>query len=499
MNISKNKRFNNKKNKLLLFLVSLIYALNFSFISVSAEEGAFIQGQAIAYSTETKAVDTVLEAKTLINNYYIDDVRDKIENINSIDEMIRALDDPYSSYFTKEEYDSFVNSIDNKFCGIGIYMDVVEEGVKVLSTIENSPAVEVGLEAGDIIVSADGISLQGKAAEEASKYLKGEEGSKVNIVVKRGEQLLNFEITRKSIVAPTVTSQILKDNIGYIRISSFGGTTSYEFLDKLNKLEENNVKSYIIDLRYNGGGYVNSALDIGGYFLGDKPMVLMEDNNKNKLTYYGTSHPKIIETPIIFLVNEYSASASEILSAAVKDYGKAFFIGKTTYGKGVAQNMFPLSDGSYMKLTTFKFFSPKGSVIQHVGIAPDLQVNEDEDSLEAAALILSNINKDEKLFKLNSKSIQEIAKNKNDKTISVTFNKDIDESTVNDENIELVSGENDENIPVEFTVVHGRKIVANLKDGFNNEGNYYFLVNDKIKSKGGTPLTAGAVVKVVVK
>jgi carboxyl-terminal processing protease len=234
----KNKRFNNKKNKLLLFLVSLIYALNFSFISVSAEEGAFIQGQAIAYSTETKAVDTVLEAKTLINNYYIDDVRDKIENINSIDEMIKALDDPYSSYFTKEEYDSFVNSIDNKFCGIGIYMDVVEEGVKVLSTIENSPAMEVGLEAGDIIVSADGISLQGKAAEEASKYLKGEEGSKVNIVVKRGEQLLNFEITRKSIVAPTVTSQVLKDNIGYIRISSFGGTTSYEFLDKLNKLEE---------------------------------------------------------------------------------------------------------------------------------------------------------------------------------------------------------------------------------------------------------------------
>jgi carboxyl-terminal processing protease len=161
--------------------------------------------------------------------------------------------------------------------------------------------------------------------------------------------------------------------------------------------------------------------------------------------------------------------------------------------------MFPLSDGSYMKLTVFKFFSPKGSVIQHVGITPDLQVNEDEDSLEAAALILSNLNKGEKLFKLNSKTIQEIVKNKNDKTISVTFNKDIDESTVNDKNIELVSGENGENIPVEFTVVDGRRIVANLKDGFNNDGNYYFLVNDKIKSKGGTPLTAGAVVKVVVK
>lgn len=499
MNTSENKIFNDKKSKLLLFLVSLIYALNFSFISVYAEERAFVQGKVAAYSRETAAFDTLLEAKTLINNYYIDDVRDKIENAKSIEEMITALEDPYSSYFTKEENDSFVNSIDNKFCGIGIYLDMVEEGVKVLSTIENSPAVEVGLESGDIIISVDGISLQGRAVEEASKYLKGEEGSKVNIVVKRGEKLLDFQVTRKIIVAPTVTSKVLKDSIGYIRISSFGGTTSYEFLDKLNKLEEKNVKSYIIDLRYNGGGYVNSALDIGGYFLGDKPMALMEDNNQNKLTYYGTSHTKIIEKPIIFLVNEYSASASEILSAAVKDYGKAFFIGKTTYGKGVAQNMFPLSDGSYIKLTTFKFFSPKGSVIQHVGITPDLQVNEDEDSLHTASLILSNINKDGKLFKLNSKVMKEIVKNKNDKTISITLNKNIDEITVNDENIELVSGESGKNLPVDFTVVNGRKIVVNLKDGFKNDGNYYFLVNDKIKSKDGTALSAGAMVKVVVK
>lgn len=499
MNTSINKSFRDNKNKLLIFLVSLIYALNFSFISVSAEEVALVQGKTTAYSTETEAVNTLLEAKTLINDYYIDDVRDKIENAKSIDEMIKALDDPYSSYFSKEEFDSFVNSIDNRFCGIGIYLDMVEEGVKVLSTIENSPAAEVGLESGDIIISADGISFQGKSAEEASKYLKGEEGSKVNIVVKRGEELLNFQVTRKMIIAPTVTSEVLKDSIGYIRIASFGDTTSYEFSDKLNKLEEKNVKSYIIDLRYNGGGYVNSALDIGGYFLGDKPVVLMEDNNQKKLTYYGTSHPKIIEKPIIFLVNEYSASASEILSAAVKDYGKAFFIGKTTYGKGVAQNMFPLSDGSYIKLTTFKFFSPKGSVIQHVGITPDLQVSEDEDSLQSASLILSNINKDGKLFKLNSKTMKEIAKNKNDKTISITLNKDIDESTVNDENIELVSGESGEKLSVDFVVANGRKIVVNLKDGFKNEGNYYFLVNDKIKSKDGTVLSAGAVVKVVVK
>ncbi|MCY6355098.1 S41 family peptidase [Clostridium sp. ZS2-4] len=489
----------NKKNRILLFLLSLMYVLNFSFISVSAEERAYVQGKAIAYSTETSDANTLSEVKNLINKYYVENVKDKIENTQSINEMITALDDPYSRYFTKEEYESFVNSIDNKFCGIGIYMDIVADGIKVLSTIENSPAVEAGLEAGDIIISADGTSLKGKAVEQASKYLKGEEGSKVNIVVKRGEQFLNFQLIRKIIASPTVTSEVLKDNIGYIRLSSFGVTTAYEFWDKLSKLEDDNVKSYIVDLRYNGGGYVNCALDIGGYFIGEKPMMLMEDNKHNKQTYYATGHPKVIEKPIIFLVNEYSASASEILSAAVKDYGKAFFIGKTTYGKGVAQNMFPLSDGGYIKLTTSKFFSPKGNIIQHVGITPDFHVNKDEDSIQTARLILSNINKDGKLFKLNSKNMKEIVKNKNDKTISITLNKNIDESTVNDKNIELVSGESGEKLPVDFNVTDGRKIVVSLKDGFKKAGNYYFLVNDKIKSNDGTVLSAGAVVKVIVK
>ncbi|MCY6370966.1 S41 family peptidase [Clostridium ganghwense] len=498
MNLFKSKKINNKMNTLFLFLVSLIYALNFSYVNVSAADKIAEQGQVVEVSTETEAFTTLTQARALINNYYIEDVSDKIEDSKSVSEMIEALDDPYSSYFTKEEYESFVNIIDNKFCGIGIYLDIVDEGVKVLSTIGNSPAEEAGLQSGDIIIKVDGNTLQGKSSEEASKYLRGEEGTKIQLVVKRESKLLNFQVTRGVITNPTVINEVLKNDIGYIRISSFGEKTGDEFLNSLNKLEEENVKSYIIDLRFNGGGYVTQALDIGGHFVGHKPVVVMKDNAERTYTYYGYDHNKIVEKPIIFLVNEYSASASEILSAAVKDYGKAFFIGKTTYGKGVAQNMFPLSDGSFIKITTSKFFSPKGNVIQHKGITPDFETST-KDSFETAALLLSNINEDGKLFKLNSKELKEIVKDKNDKTISITFNQEIDANTVNNENIELVAEGSIEKVPVEFTLDKENKVVVNLKEGFKENQTYYFIVNDKIKSKAGKSLTAGAVMKIVVK
>ena len=179
---------------------------------------------------------------------------------------------------------------------------------------------------------------------------------------------------------------MLNDHTAYIDITSFGEDTAQLFTEKLQELRMKNPDNYIVDLRNNGGGYMISALDIAGNFIGANPAITIEDRDGQKTRYLAEDKGSTIDKPIIFLVNQYTASASEILSAAVKDYGKAFFVGTTTYGKGVAQQMFPLSDGSSLKLTVEKFYSPMGNVIQKVGISPDFEVK-DVDSLSSCRII----------------------------------------------------------------------------------------------------------------
>ncbi|MCY6959348.1 S41 family peptidase [Clostridium brassicae] len=507
------------------FVTAFLLIFNFSFVSVSAgelNEGAIIQqtykqihklervkGPNIVdgESSNIKLVgeeNTSLnndiyaleEVKYILSNYYLHDVSDKVQNANSIDELIKSLQDPYTSYFTKQEYDDFVNGIDNKFYGIGIYMDMVEEGLKVVSTVENSPAQEVGLKAGDIIVKIGDLIVKGKTQEEISNSLRGEAGTTVNLEVKRENQILNLEVTRKAISTPTVLGNVLKGKIGYVRISSFGENTGKEFKNVLNDLESKDVESYIVDLRFNGGGYITSALDIGGYFVGENPVVLMENKQGVVDSHNGYKQDKIVQKPVIFLINEYSASASEILSAAVKDYGKAFFMGKTTFGKGVAQSMIPLSSGGVLKFTTHEFFSPKGNKIHHKGITPDFEVDNEEDVLDTARLLLDDSN-GEKISKIKSKKLNEIIKKSGEKIIKVKFNKELDVNTVKEQNIELVAQGVGENIPINLKVDKSNIVVTSSKD-FENGKNYYLLVNDKIKSKDGRSLTAGEVVKIVV-
>lgn len=364
------------KNKIIgIFTAIAIFLCSFNllYINADAAEGSVIE-----------------EAKHIIENYYINSSSNEAMNSDSIEDMVDGLNDPYSSYFTKEEYEEFVNSIDNKFVGIGVQVLEDEEGILISNVIKNTPAEEARLMAGDIIIKANDINLKGLSTEEAVTYIKGEEGTSVFLSIKRGEDYLQVSAQRRKIAMPTVKGTVLKNNIGYIGVYSFGENTPNEFRNALENLEKSSVNAYIVDLRYNTGGYVQSALDIGGHFIGNNPMMIMRDSYGNKATLNGYIHENIIKKPIIFLINEYSASASEILSAAVKDYGKALFIGDTTYGKGVAQNMFSLSDGSMLKLTTFEFLSPKGSTINDVGIKPDFHVDGTyTDPLNLAHLLLS--------------------------------------------------------------------------------------------------------------
>ncbi|MGH4124865.1 MAG: S41 family peptidase [Clostridium sp.] len=344
------------------------------------------------YSKVLAQTTILQEGKEILKNNYVTTVSDYVLNAPDLTEMVKRLDDPYSDYFTKKEYTEFVGSINNTFSGIGIGIDMVPAGIRVSRVIDNSPAVEVGLVAGDIIVQADNNNLVGiTSAEEAIKYIKGETGTYVKIVVQRGKSVLNFNIQRREIKSPTVRSEMLVGKVAYISIVSFGQDTSELFSAAVNKMSELGASSYIIDLRYNGGGYMGTALDIAGHFIGGTPAIIIEDKELVKYKFNAVAHKKLIDKPVIFLINQYSASSSEILAAAIKDYDKAMFVGTTTYGKGVAQQLFPLSDGSVLKLTVEKFYSPYGNIIHKTGVSPDFEVKADGvDSMKVANLLLSS-------------------------------------------------------------------------------------------------------------
>ncbi len=344
------------------------------------------------------SADPLLYAKQLIQTYYIGDVTEsQLNAATDVDSLVKSLNDPYSAYFTEQEYTEFINSINNSFSGIGVQIDKSTDGIKVITVFDGTPAKAAGLAAGDIILTADGHELSQLSVEESVKYIKGLSGTRVNLQVKRNDDILTFNVERTDIVLPTVENEMIDNHIGYIKITSFGEKTGSEFQTALTKLKAYTPDCYIIDLRNNGGGYMSTAFDIAGYFIGDNTVLKTQAKSGQASSYNATKQDILIDKPTIFLINGYSASASEILAAAVKDNKKALFIGEKTYGKGVAQNIFMLPDSSYMKLTTLKFVSPLGNEINKVGITPDIIVKDDLDngisSLNAARILLSSINR----------------------------------------------------------------------------------------------------------
>lgn len=509
------------------------------------------------------AQPTVLqEGKDIIKNNYVNTVSDYVLNAPDLTEMVKRLDDPYSDYFTKEEYSQFVASINNTFSGIGIGIDIVPEGIRVSMVLENSPAIEAGLVVGDIIVQVDNNSLVGSSsAEEAIKLIKGVEGTYVKIVIQRGTEVLNFNIQRREIKSPTVSSEMLAGNAAYISVLSFGEDTGDLFSDALEKMEALGANSYIIDLRYNGGGYMVTALDIAGHFIGDSPAIIIEDKLGEKYKYLAFEHGKLIEKPVVFLINEYSASASEILAAAVKDYDKATFIGTTTYGKGVAQQLFPLSDGSYLKLTVEKFYSPYGNIIHNIGVSPDFEVKDEVDSLKVTNLLLSStsvpenksgyiridfngrafyinlkmarteeywtefnyilsknssynayrgsnigwekISSEELSNKMlqgfsNYKILADLKKDINvDKHFTINFNMPIDYNSIKSQGIELMTETTGKRISIELDV-NNNKVIVTPNEQLEKGQTYYLIVNDSVLDTNGKKIKQGTVIKYIV-
>lgn len=316
--------------------------------------------------------------KNTIDKYYLwsDEIDEEEMKKSAIEGYVAGLGDEYTEFIPADEMKDFTEEINGNFVGIGIYMVADEESGRVLVyyPMPGSPAEQAGIKAGDLIISVDGTEYTADDFKDISSYIKGEEGTKVNIVIERDEERLSFDITRQKITINPITTKLLEESIGYLKLPSFDEGTAEDFKSKVEELQSQGAKSLIIDLRNNGGGIVDEATEIANYMLEKgKTIITTIDNKDNKQSTYSTENP-IFNMPITVLVNENSASASEILVCSLQDNERAKIIGTTTYGKGVIQTLLSLADGSGLKITTQEYTTPNGNKINKIGIKPDEEI-----------------------------------------------------------------------------------------------------------------------------
>lgn len=296
--------------------------------------------------------------------------------------LVAGLNDPYSSYMTAEEYETWVATATGEYSGVGITFTQDEDGnFVVVSVTDDSPAADAGIREGDIIKTVDGQEYSD--LDVIGNAIRGEEGSEIEITYIRDGEEKSVTMTREKITQHSVEHRMFDGNIGYISISSFIETTGEDFSQALKELEEDGAQGLVLDLRDNGGGLVDACVQVADEFLDEGVVVYVEDRDGNRTDYDAKDGKTDLKT--VVLVNENSASASEILAAALQDNGFEI-VGQTTYGKGVIQSTAQLEDGSALKLTIMQYFSPDGNAINEKGVTPDHQVANEENSGEDAQL-----------------------------------------------------------------------------------------------------------------
>lgn len=509
---------------------------------------------AVITPTTALAGSTLDEVRDLIEQVYVDPVSKEVLGASSIEEIIKGLGDPHTSYFTFEEYMKFLDSMELSFSGIGVYIELEPRGLEIMSVIKGSPAEEVGLQSGDVIIKVGDKSLAGLSQEESVSLVRGPEGTKVDIVVLRQGQPLNFTVERRSISVPTVEGNV-KDGIGYISISSFGESTDEAFGRIVKELRQKGAKGWIIDVRNNSGGYLDSALGLAGYFIGNETAVQTKDSSQVFEASKAFKQDVLITEPVVFLTNGYSASASEILAAVVKDYQKGVLVGDTTYGKGSVQSLYILPNGDVLKLTVAKFYSPYGKPIDGVGVKPDFPIL-DNDPVKVAQLMLmpfvgtakgseaiqftasgkdweiplaqartpeywsaygefvenlvsspwdvfygngSNwevYTKEEKkaiwpFFYPGYLEMPELVDIPLNKTFTIKFNGGIDFTTINAQTVELIERESGQRIPLRYQLVGTQEVRATPINPLAEGKTYWLVINKGIKGKDGSRLAQG--------
>lgn len=326
-------------------------------------------------------VTKINKIEELIDDKYLFDYEKEDIETAIIKAYVSGLGDPYSEYYTEEEFEQIGQSAAGSYCGVGVYVTYDEDGrgIKILQVIEGGPAEDAGLEEGDIITAIDGNAIELDNFELATSPLAGEEGTKVTVTILRNGKEKDYELTRSVIKQNYVKSAMLDNNIGYVYLAQFTASAVEQFENAVEELKKNGAKSIIFDLRDNPGGVLNGAVSILDYLLPEGLIAYVEDKYGNRNDYKSTDGTDELDIPCVVLVNENSASASELFTGALKDRGYATVVGKKTFGKGIVQSLFALGDGSGLKITVERYFTPNGVCIHGTGIEPDIEVEYDKD------------------------------------------------------------------------------------------------------------------------
>lgn len=331
----------------------------------------------IAEGDGTTGIETTLAAiRTILEEEYIGELDDERMLEMAVKGYVAGVGDEYTAYYTPEEMNQEYDTAMGNYVGIGIYMIVNYEAgtITIVEAMENSPALEAGLQENDLITKVDGEEVTVDNVSEISDKIKGEEGTSVKLEIKRGEEEFEVEIERRRIEVSHIESRMLDGNIAYIQVLDFDGGVAKEFKENYEQLKSEGATSLIIDIRSNGGGVVDEAIDMLEMICDNSSTLLIETDKDGKETIIKSEAEPIIDIPIVVLVNGSSASASEIFAGALKDHNKATIIGTQTYGKGVIQTLMRLSDGSGLKTTTEEYCTPNRNKINKVGIEPNIVV-----------------------------------------------------------------------------------------------------------------------------
>ena len=348
-----------------------------------------------------KKIDLFGEVLEKINKEYVDEVDQSKSMDAAINGLLQSLD-PYSAYMTPESFEGMQTETSGKFGGLGIEVGMEAGVVKVISPIDNTPASRAGLKAGDYIVKIDGVQVQGKSLMDAVDLMRGLVGSSIKITVRRRgvKKSLIFNITREIIQVQSVKSELIDNNIGYIRLTSFNENSSKQIKEKLNKLNKNNnLKGYILDLRNNPGGLLSQAIKISDFFLENGEIVSTKGRKISENRKWFAKKGDITGgKTLIVLINYGSASASEIVAGALKDHKRAIILGENSYGKGSVQSIIPLKNKGAIRLTIAKYYLPSGKSISEVGVTPDIEIVEGSNNFKLNTETDNQLNFAIKLF-----------------------------------------------------------------------------------------------------